>query len=389
MSICKIEYKNSEDKLCDATGFFCQIEDDEFPFKKALFTNNHVINDLNIKTSKVNIKYYKEYNFLNIFKKSMIENLPNIEKRRFITSKEKDYTLLEVFDDDKIDNFFLIAPEMFDENKSKESLKNADIFILQFPDKNDISFSEGKIVNIYNKNLLYNASTKQGSSGSPIIRRNKMDIEEYEVIGLHYQTAIDRDDTRFSKYNIGLRFDSIISDIKLKNEFEKQKNNLNYIILGMNEAGIEQIFKIFMFGDTYKDFDILESQYNHSKNYQIKGNSIKLTLWLKDKKFEETLPPNYIKKSIGLIYVYDVANRNSFEYIQKNIKELTGKHILFLIGNIINEKRRQVSTTEGLIFAKLNNMLFLEINSFTGTNIKTFEENLKSNIENILNSYKL
>ena len=276
---------------------------------------------------------------------------------------------------------------MFDENKSKDFLKNQDIFTLQFPV--DISFSVGKIINIDKKNLLHNASTKEGSSGSPIIRRNKMDKEEYEVIGLHYQTLINRNDTRFSSINFGRRFDSIISDIKLKNEFEKQKNNLNYIILGMNEAGIEQIFKIFIFGDNYKDSIISESQYNHSKNYQIKGNSIKLTLWVKDKKFEETLPPNYIKKSIGFIYVYDIANKNSFKYIKKNIKELKGKYILFLIGNIINEKPRPVSTEEGLEFAKLNNMLFLEINSFTGQNIEALEENLKSNIENILNSYTL
>ena len=60
-------------------------------------------------------------------------------------------------------------------------LVNSDIFILQYPNGNDLSFSNGKILSINGNEIRHNASTEEGSSGSPIIRRCK---ENY-VIGLH------------------------------------------------------------------------------------------------------------------------------------------------------------------------------------------------------------
>ena len=49
-AICKIKYKTLKNgKIIDAfgTGFFCEINDDKIPFKKALFTNNHILNKKN------------------------------------------------------------------------------------------------------------------------------------------------------------------------------------------------------------------------------------------------------------------------------------------------------------------------------------------------------
>ena len=54
-AICKIKFKtfeNGEVKDCFGTGFFLEINDDKIPFRKALFTNNHILNKNSIEKNK-------------------------------------------------------------------------------------------------------------------------------------------------------------------------------------------------------------------------------------------------------------------------------------------------------------------------------------------------
>jgi len=53
---------------------------------------------------------------------------------------------------------------------------------LQYPNRNNLSFSCGKIKYLMDNKIMHNASTDKGSSGSPIIRRSK---DNY-IIGLHF-----------------------------------------------------------------------------------------------------------------------------------------------------------------------------------------------------------
>jgi len=101
------------------------------------------------------------------------------EKRRVYTNKELDYTCIELFESDGIQDFFEIEPDLFIYD-IKDILEGNDIFILQFPGGNDLSFSLGKIKSIKGKIIAHNASTEGGSSGSPIIRRTGKN----NVIGL-------------------------------------------------------------------------------------------------------------------------------------------------------------------------------------------------------------
>ena len=58
---------------------------------------------------------------------------------------------------------------------------NQKIYIPQYPEGNKLSVSEGKIIKINDSNeLVYDASTEDGSSGSPIFLKNTT-----EVIGIH------------------------------------------------------------------------------------------------------------------------------------------------------------------------------------------------------------
>ena len=50
---------------------------------------------------------------------------------------------------------------------------NQKIYIPQFPEGNKLSVSEGRIIKINDSNeLVYDASTEDGSSGSPVLLKN-------------------------------------------------------------------------------------------------------------------------------------------------------------------------------------------------------------------------
>ena len=79
-AICRIKFNN-----LIGTGFFCEIDDNNIPFKKALFTNNHVLNKQNIQIN-------------NIISFEICKKLYNIlitENRKVFTNEELDYTCIE------------------------------------------------------------------------------------------------------------------------------------------------------------------------------------------------------------------------------------------------------------------------------------------------------
>ena len=210
-AMCKIVYENIDKGLLESghgSGFFCEIEGN-FPIKYALFTNNHVLNETNLEIGKIiKFKYFdskKSNNSNNIIEKSIKLTID----RKTFTNEELDYTCIEIFKSDGIHNFFKIEPHiLFHESKNSSIFKEYEIFILQFLNENEISFSNGKIKNIKDNTIYHLCSTEPGSSGSPIIIRDKNNKDNY-VIGLHKAS--------YSKGNInlnlGVTFDSILDNI--------------------------------------------------------------------------------------------------------------------------------------------------------------------------------
>ena len=125
-SMCKISYETIDGKKGKGSGFFCEI-DINFPFKYALFTNNHILDESNIEIGNIiHFEYLDFKKSIYIEKKIKITN-----ERKVFTNKELDYTCIELFKSDNIINYFKIAPKLFKYDKNK--LKDNDIFILQFP----------------------------------------------------------------------------------------------------------------------------------------------------------------------------------------------------------------------------------------------------------------
>ena len=197
------------------TGFFCDMDNMNFPFKKALFTAYHVLDENNIENNKeIKFEYLNKTNTI-----TMKEN------RRRYTDEELDYTCIEIFDTDNINNFFKIDTKIFD---NKIYLKNKGIFILQFPKGDKICLDSGIILDINNSVIQHNVPTKPGSSGSPLINR-----DNNIILGIHIGSL--KDEKILLKYglkvkklksNIGIPFDIIIKDIKDK---LSNKNIINLI----------------------------------------------------------------------------------------------------------------------------------------------------------------
>ena len=217
--MCKIKYEDNNIQKGKGTGFFCKIENiDNFPIKYGLFINNHILNEDNI-GNIINIEYIENNNIYKE-KKIIID-----KKRKIYTNKELDYTCIEIYETDDINEYFKIDPIIYT-NKKDYINNNTDIFILQYPEGNELCFSYGKIKLIKDNIIIHNASTKERSSGSPIIRRS----EENYIIGLHYGGYKKKENIDYSFY-LGTIFDYILNDIiynNKPNEIEciyKIKNN--------------------------------------------------------------------------------------------------------------------------------------------------------------------
>ena len=195
-SMCKIKfYKKSNGKLEESfgTGFFCKLKDDVIPFNYCLITNNHVLDEEHIQINKkIEFELKNENKRIEITK-----------NRRTFTDKTLDYTCIEILQEDNINEFFEIDDNVIHDDIN--ILKEKEIFILQFPEGKELSFSEGIIIGIKEGKIIHNSSTKGGSSGSPIILRSF----NLPIIGLHYGAKEDI-------CNLAIPFNLIIEDIKKK-----------------------------------------------------------------------------------------------------------------------------------------------------------------------------
>ena len=191
-AMCKIEsqkIKNGKLENIYGNGLFLKLNNKDIPFKKCLITNNHILDENDIKINEeIKIEYRKKKKILEISK-----------DRKVYTNEELDYTCIEIFDKDEIKEFFNIDKQII--KNSIEIYKDRDIFILQYLKGNEISFSDGIVLGIKDNKIIHNCSTNKGSSGSPIISR----YSDNSIIGLHYGSD--------NKINLSTNINSIINDI--------------------------------------------------------------------------------------------------------------------------------------------------------------------------------
>eukprot|EP00041_Stephanoeca_diplocostata_P039707 m.1637536 g.1637536 ORF g.1637536 m.1637536 type:complete len:199 (+) comp25929_c0_seq1:363-959(+) len=118
-----------------------------------------------------------------------------------------------------------------------------------------------------------------------------------------------------------------------------------------------------------------------SKVLEVDGNKVKLTIW--DTAGQErfrTLTASYYRGAHGVIMVYDASSRKSFDDITMWLNELevyatNGRIVKMLVGNKIDKPNREVTTKEGMDFARQKSMLFIECSAKNKTGVQqAFDE---------------
>ncbi|KAG5716948.1 Ras-related protein Rab-18 [Termitomyces sp. T112] len=120
----------------------------------------------------------------------------------------------------------------------------------------------------------------------------------------------------------------------------------------------------------------------------VKGKKVKLSIW--DTAGQErfrTITSSYYRGAQGIILVYDVANRESFDALPRWYSELetyvSNSVVKILVGNKLDKEfSRQVSTEEAQAFAKRMNSLFIEASAKTAVNVnEAFQEVVEQILE--------
>jgi len=132
------------------------------------------------------------------------------------------------------------------------------------------------------------------------------------------------------------------------------------------------------------------------RTIELDGKTIKLQIW--DTAGQErfrTISSTYYRGAHGIIVVYDVTNRTSFENVQRWLTEID-KYARenvnkLLVGNKADiaegpETTRQVAQADGKAFAEARDIPFLETSAKTGTFVDTAFLMMAHEIKNKMNN---
>ena len=124
-----------------------------------------------------------------------------------------DIIIIEILEEDNINEYFFQLPYL-----DYNNLKDKKIYIPQYPEGNKLNYSEGEILNINRYTMTYNASTKEGLSGSPIFLNNTT-----RVLGIH------KEGNKSENENYGSFIYPIINVVNNKIIYYKDKYEGEYV----------------------------------------------------------------------------------------------------------------------------------------------------------------
>ena len=120
-------------------------------------------------------------------------------------------------------------------------------------------------------------------------------------------------------------------------------------------------------------------------------SSVKVLIWdtAGQEKFQN-IARQYYKGANGVLLIYDIGNRKSFQRIDFWLKELKDNNrleelFICLVGNKIDmEDKREITREEGEQYAKDNNIIFFEVSAKTGNGINLlFDKVINGSMEKV------
>ena len=156
-------------------------------------------------------------------------------------------------------------------------------------------------------------------------------------------------------------------------------------ILTLGDTTVGKSSIVLRFSDDVFDdnqFSTIGIDYK-TKYMKIGDSSVKVLIWdtAGQEKFQN-IAKNYYKGANGVLLVYDISNRKSFERVGFWLKELKENNklddlYLYLVGNKKDlEEKRMISTDEGKKFAEDNNIHFIEVSAKTGEGVREVFNNV-------------
>ena len=167
----------------------------------------------------------------------------------------------------------------------------------------------------------------------------------------------------------------------------------------------EFLYKILLLGDAAVGKTCFLMQYTENTFQEIHMSTIGLDYKLKNVQLDEgkivkiqiwdtagqdrfrSITKNYYKGAHGIILIYDVTNRKTFDnvrdWVEQIREEVSDKVSIILVGNKIdNVEGRKVTTEEGQKMADECQLSFFECSAKSGENIDhTFNELVKKTVE--------
>ena len=176
-------------------------------------TCEHIITNESIKKKEAINLFYD-----NGFK--LKEIILNTEERyiKEFTEIDIDVTVVEILTKDNIEKDYFLLPNIEYMNNINE-LINKEITIIQYPLGGLLCYSDGPIENINEYEITHKASTQKGSSGSPIVLKDQIN-----VIGIH------KSGNKENSNNYGNPIGPLFNYFKNKMNFKIMLDNGNYVI---------------------------------------------------------------------------------------------------------------------------------------------------------------
>lgn len=152
------------------------------------------------------------------------------------------------------------------------------------------------------------------------------------------------------------------------------------ILIGDSTVGKSSLLKYFTEGKIAEISDPTVGVDFYARMVELRPNfRVKLQLWdtAGQEKFR-SITRSYYRNSVGVMLVYDISNRASFENISSWLHEAEsnmggpnpGKCVFQLVGHKSDDhSERRVDYEEGEYFAKYHRMKFIETSAITGKNV--------------------
>ena len=173
-------------------------------------------------------------------------------------------------------------------------------------------------------------------------------------------------------------------------------------LLGSQEDEYNYLFKVVLVGDSGVGKSCLLSRFAWdqfsldskstigvefaTKSVMIEGQTVKAQLW--DTAGQEryrAITTAYYREAGGAVIVYDITKEDTFKSVEKWVQDVrnntSSEVCIMLVGNKCDlRKERAVTTEMGKLFARNNELSFLEASALDSTNVESAFSSILSEI---------